>query len=87
MGHAQEVRRDPSRDRGRVLRSPGQAAAYLAFRTLILVPNAFLPYSYADPRWRFAFRPLKALASYASALGYIYGWYRGEETEFLRLEV
>ncbi len=79
LGHAQEVKRDPSRDLGRVFRSRRQAVAYLAFRTLILVPNIFLPFSYADPRWRLACKPLKALASYASALGYIYGWYNNEE--------
>jgi len=76
LGHAQEVRRDPSRDPGRLLSSPARAAAYLAFRALILVPNVFLPFSYAEPRWRPGFKPLKALASFASALGYVYGWQR-----------
>jgi glycosyl transferase family 2 len=75
-GHAQEVRRDPARSRGRTLRTPLHAAAFLLFRTAILLPNIFLPYSFAAPSWRLGFKPLKALASYASALGYVCGWYR-----------
>src|ERR671933_2316353 len=78
VGHAQEVRRDPARARGRFLRTPLHAAAFLAFRTAILVPNIFLPYSYAAPSWRPGFKPLKAITSYASALGYVWGWYRAD---------
>ncbi len=76
VGAAQEVRRDPARARGRTLRTPLHAAAFLLFRTAILLPNVFLPYSFAAPSWRPGFKPLKALASYASALGYVWGWYR-----------
>ena len=76
IGAAQEVRRDPARARGRYLRTPLHAAMFLLFRTSILVPNIFLPYSYAAPSWKPGFKPLKALASYASALGYVWGWYR-----------
>ncbi|GAB4108622.1 MAG: hypothetical protein OHK0022_60300 [Roseiflexaceae bacterium] len=75
-GHAQEVRRDPSRARGRELKTPLHAAWFLLFRTAVLLPNVFLPYSFAAPSWRPGFKPLKALASYASALGYLWGWYR-----------
>lgn len=71
-GHAQEVQHDPSR--GWPLTTFWRRLAYLAFRTAILLPNIFLPYSYAYRRWRPGFKPLKALASYASALGYVYGW-------------
>jgi GT2 family glycosyltransferase len=74
-GHAQEVRRDPARARGRALHTPLHALAFFAFRTVILLPNVFLPYSFASPSWRPDFKPLKALASYAGALGYIWGWY------------
>jgi hypothetical protein len=77
FGHAQEVRRDPTRSRGRTLRTPLHALAFLAFRTAIVLPNVFLPYSFAAPSWRPGFKPLKALASYASALGYVWGWYTG----------
>lgn len=76
VGHAQEVQRDPTRAGGRSLRTPLHAAGYLGFRTLILLPNVFLPYSYSAPSWRPGFKPLKALTSYAAALGYVYGWYR-----------
>jgi hypothetical protein len=77
-GHAQEVRRDASRARGRALRTPLRAVAFLLFRTAILLPNIFLPFSFAAPDWRPGFKPLKALASYASALGYVWGWYRAD---------
>jgi GT2 family glycosyltransferase len=76
VGYAQEVQRAPSRAAGRYLRTPAHALAYLLFRTIILIPNVFLPYSYAAPSWRPGFKPLKAMVSYAAALGYIYGWYR-----------
>lgn len=76
-GHAQEVRRDPARARGRALKTPLHALAYLAFRTAILPINIFLPYSFAAPSWKPSFKPLKALTSYIGALGYVWGWYQG----------
>jgi hypothetical protein len=76
VGFSQEVRADPARARGRYLRTPLHAAAYLAFRTAAFVPNVVLPYSFAAPSWRLGFKPLKALVSYAGALGYVWGWYR-----------
>ncbi|HEX9439697.1 MAG TPA: hypothetical protein VF909_08445 [Roseiflexaceae bacterium] len=78
FGHAQEVRRDPSRARGQALRTPLHTAGFLLFRTAILPLNIFLPYSFAAPSWWPGFKPLKALASYASALGYVWGWYRAD---------
>lgn len=75
MGHAQEVRRDSSRARG-LEQWPW---LYLLFRTVILFPHIFVPYSYTNPRWRLDFRPLKALTSYVSALGYVWEWYRGRQ--------
>jgi GT2 family glycosyltransferase len=68
VGHAQELAVDPLRARG-LQRHP---LRYLLFRTAILLPNIFLPFSYADPRWRLGFRPLKALTSYAAALGFVW---------------
>ncbi|HEV3401871.1 MAG TPA: hypothetical protein VG078_08620, partial [Acidimicrobiales bacterium] len=52
------------------------AAAYLALRTALLVPHVFVPWSLSAPSWRPGVKPLKALSSYAAALGYVYGWYR-----------
>lgn len=75
VGHSQEVRADPGRARGRYLHTPLHALAYLALRTAILLPNMFLPYSFAAPSWKPGFKPLKALTSYAAALGYVWGWY------------
>ncbi len=76
VGHAQEVRRDPQRARGRFLRTPLHAALYVAMRTAILPLNVFIPFSFAAPSWRPGFKPLKALTSYVGALGYVWGWYR-----------
>lgn len=67
IGHAQEVALDPTRARGPERRP----LVYLMLRTLFLLPNVFVPFSYATPSWRPGFKPLKALASYASALGFV----------------
>ncbi|MFN5059019.1 MAG: glycosyltransferase [Chloroflexota bacterium] len=81
IGHAQEVVRDPTRARGgNWFATPIHAAVWLLWRTLIVPIHCILPYSFADPRWRLRWAPLKALSSYASALGYIYGWYRYART-------
>lgn len=76
VGHAQEVKAGGP-GAAFALRTPLHALAYLALRTLWLVPSAFVAWSLsvAGSRPRPAFRPLGALASYASALGYLWGWY------------
>jgi rhamnosyltransferase len=75
-GYAQDVRRHPERAAGRLLATPAHAAGYVLLRTVLLAPHAVLPYSHSTRSWRPGFRPLGALASYAAALGYVYGWYR-----------
>lgn len=75
-GYAGTVQRHPALAAGRWLRSPLHAVAYVLARTAFLLPNVVLPYSHAAPSLRPGFRPLKALTSYAAALGYVYGWYR-----------
>ncbi|HEX2192797.1 MAG TPA: glycosyltransferase [Acidimicrobiales bacterium] len=75
-GYAGTVQRHPALAAGRFLRTPAHTVAYLLARTALLVPNMVIPYSHAAPSWRPGFRPLKALTSYAAALGYAYGWYR-----------
>lgn len=76
IGHAQEVRRDARRARaGNYFYTPLHALIWLALRTLLVPVHAVVPYSYGDPRWRVGWYPLKALASYASAIGYCRGWY------------
>lgn len=76
-GHAQEVRRDPRRARGgNYFHTPLHALFWLGMRTILAPLHALIPYSYGDPRWRVGWYPLKALASYASAVGYVIGWYR-----------
>jgi GT2 family glycosyltransferase len=69
FGHAQQVTRDATRARGPERRP----ILYALLRTLVLIPHIFLPFSYAEPIWRPGFKPLKALASYSSALGYTWG--------------
>ena len=79
VGHAQEVQRDPMRSRGgNWFATPFHAALWIIWRTLIVPFHCILPYSFADPRWHIRWAPLKAIASYASALGYLYGWYNHE---------
>jgi GT2 family glycosyltransferase len=69
FGHAQQVVRNP--DRARSLET--RPLAYIFLRSITLIPHVFLPFSYAEPRWALGFKPLKALSSYASALGYFGG--------------
>lgn len=77
IGHAQEVRRDPTRARGgNFFHTPIHAALWLFFRTIIIPIHTFIPYSYGAPQWRIGWYPLKAFASYASAIGYVIGWYQ-----------
>ncbi len=75
-GYAGTVQRHPALAAGRLLHTPAHAAAYVVARTALLVPNIVVPYSHAAPSWQPGLRPLKALTSYAAALGYTYGWYR-----------
>ena len=77
FGHAQLAARDHTLARG----PERWPRLYFLVRTLMLLPHTFLPYSYADPRWRPGFKPLKALASYASALGYTWGRIRNRRTQ------
>ena len=69
IGHAQQVMQDAVRARP----LERQPLLYFLLRSAIFMPHCFLSYSYADPRWRIGFRPLKAIASYASMLGYTWG--------------
>lgn len=69
LGHGQEVVADPSRGQGLQTRP----FVYLLFRTMILVPNIFIPFSYSSADWRPGFKPLKATTSYVSALGFVWG--------------
>jgi GT2 family glycosyltransferase len=81
VGFAQEVRADPAKAAWRRLATPLHAAGYLLLRTLLLVPHALIAYSGDRPYPRPAWRPLGALASYASAIGYVRGWYAGAPRE------
>jgi GT2 family glycosyltransferase len=71
VGYAQEVQRHPQRAAGRA-----HPARHLAVRTAFLPLHVFLPYSHAEGSWRPGCKPLRALASYAAAVGYVFGRYR-----------
>jgi GT2 family glycosyltransferase len=75
-GYAQTVRRHPELAGGRYLHSPAHAGAYVLLRTALVAPHAVVPYSHAQRSWRPGFKPLRAVTSYAAALGYVSGWYR-----------
>ena len=75
IGHFQEAHQAPDRGIGIRFRGLGHVIAYLLFRTAYLLPNIFVPYSFAYRRWELACKPLKALASYVNGLGYCYGWW------------
>lgn len=75
-GHAHAVKRDPRRGRaGNVFHTPLHALVWIVLRTLWIPVHCLFPWSFGDPRWRIAWSPLKAYASYASAVGYLIGWY------------
>ena len=69
FGHAQQVTRKPEYARG-LERWP---LLYFLLRSVALLPHVFFPFSYAEPTRNLGFKPLKALSSYASALGYFWG--------------
>ncbi len=71
--HSQEALLNPERRIGVALPTPLHAIGYLLLRTAILVPNVFVPWSFAYRKWELSVKPLKALASYAAAFGYAYG--------------
>jgi len=69
LGHAQATHLHPELARG----PERHPIPYFVLRTLLAPIQVFFSYSFGDPRFRFTFAPLKAIASYASALGYFYG--------------
>ena len=83
IGHAQEAKRSPERHIGLDFRNRRWLAyAYLLLRTAILLPNVFVPYSFAHPRATLAFKPIKALASYVNAWGYVRGYLCDDPSRF-----
>lgn len=73
-GHAEEARRHPARGIGCRLSNPLLAIGYLLLRALIMPVHALTAYSHYEPSYRPAWRPLKALASFAVACGYARRW-------------
>jgi cellulose synthase/poly-beta-1,6-N-acetylglucosamine synthase-like glycosyltransferase len=76
IGHAQEARKAPERGMGilRLERWYGKLLVLLS--PLFFVPSMFVSL-YFDPKRqvRIGFRPVKALSTYATLYGYVWGWY------------
>lgn len=72
-GHAREAALAPERRIGPRLGTRPAALGYLALRALYLPANVIVPWSRAHPRLEIDVRPLKALASFAAAVGYARG--------------
>jgi glycosyltransferase involved in cell wall biosynthesis len=72
-GHAREAALDPSRRIGPRITTRAGAVAYLAARAVYLPANVIVPWSRAHPVLALEARPLKALASFAAAVGYVEG--------------
>ena len=70
-GHAREAALDPARGIGPVFRSRAAAWGYLGLRALALPASVLVPTSRAYPHLTLEVRPLKALASFAAAVGYV----------------
>ncbi|HZU95360.1 MAG TPA: glycosyltransferase [Planctomycetota bacterium] len=68
--HAREAALAPERGIGPALGTRARACAYLAARALYLPVNVIVPWSLAHPKVEIDVKPLKALASFAAALGY-----------------
>src|SRR5581483_668970 len=71
--HAREAALDRERAIGPEVRSVPRAVAYLAARALYLPANIIVPWSRAHPKLEIDVKPLKALASFAAAVGYVRG--------------
>ncbi len=69
LGHAQAAHIHPELARG----PERYPLPYFILRTLLAPLQIFTSYSFGDPDFRLTFAPLKAVASYASAVGYVYG--------------
>jgi GT2 family glycosyltransferase len=78
IGHAQEVRKAPERHMDVVHLDTWTGKLLLLLSPLLFIPSLFVSL-YFDPvrHWRVGFRPLKALATYATLSGYAWGWFAG----------
>jgi GT2 family glycosyltransferase len=80
FGYGQETQKDPERELGVRLPSATARALFLLAATLWIAPSILVPYSPGNPSWRLGFRPLKALSTYAVALGYVRAWRAGMDS-------
>lgn len=69
-GHAQEALKNPERNIGIKINSLLKGIVYLLFRTAILIPNIFIPYSFAYRKIEISIKPIKAIVSYINSWGY-----------------
>ncbi|MBI4003951.1 MAG: glycosyltransferase [Candidatus Omnitrophica bacterium] len=74
-GNAQVARKHPQARYGVPLRGRLHAAAYLALRTVSLLPLMLVKVSVQDRRMRPAWRPIAGLVSYVGAWAYCQRWF------------
>jgi GT2 family glycosyltransferase len=77
QGYGQEVQRRPEQKMGFRLPTRLHRAAFLLAATLWFLPNILFLYSPGYPEFKFGYRPLKALSTYAVAWGYVKAWQDG----------
>jgi len=77
IGHALEARKAPERRMAVIPLQPWYGKA-LVLAYLLLFPVSILLSVYLEPvrHVKVGFRPLKALSTLATLLGYVWGWYR-----------
>lgn len=75
IGHYQSRHLHPEWSISLKISNLGTALLYFLFRTAFLIPHIFLgEISFRKRQFKLSFKPLKALSSYASAIGYLWGF-------------
>jgi GT2 family glycosyltransferase len=76
-GHAWEARLAPERRMDLVPLGRWYGKLFVVLSPLLSPLSLFISiYFDSERRWRFGFRPLKALSAYATLYGYTWGWFR-----------
>lgn len=80
IGHALEAWSAPERGMQVVPLDRWYGKAMLLLSPILFIPSLFVAYYFDSARrLRFGWRPLKALATFATLYGYAYGWYRHKQ--------
>lgn len=80
VGHALEVHKAPERNMDIIPLDRWYGKLFVLLSPLFFVPSLFVNIYFEPQRHiRVGFRPIKALATYATLVGYTWGWFRGAE--------